>query len=170
MEENPFESPIHDDEEPSVEAELADGEQVLFEIAARSPSRRGWLLGLRHPVIGKFLVTNRRVVFLSSGTNGDLHFGITDGTMVRRIAASVEFASMAEESSWEFELPGLRSAEAPKPSIWTDPQRRLVLTGTDRSGLEVTHKVFPCSVKRKAWKELVARINELLLPHSSGAG
>lgn len=166
MEENPYESPLHDDEDPSIEAELADGERVLFEIAARSPSRRGWLLGLRHPVIGRFLVTNRRVIFLSSGTNGDLHLGITDHSMVRRIAASVDFASMAEESSWEFQLSRLRSAEAPTPSIWTEPQRRLELTGTDGSGLEVTHKVFPCGVKRKAWKELVARINESLLPHS----
>jgi hypothetical protein len=63
--ENPYKSPSHAD--TSVEASLGQGEEILFQIAARSPSKSSWFFGLREEVIGKFVVTNRRVMFLSSG-------------------------------------------------------------------------------------------------------
>jgi hypothetical protein len=155
MEENPYESPNYSD--TSVEASLGEGEEILFQTPARSPSKRGWPFGLPEQVTGRFVVTNRRVVFLSSGTLGT--FGITESTMVRRIAASVDFAAMCEKSSWEFELAKVRSAEASKPSIWIP--RCLQLAGTDTRDMEVTHKVFPYGVKRKTWEQVVKRIKEM---------
>lgn len=166
MEENPYQSPEFDGEQPLFDAALGDGERVLFEIAARSPSRRGWLFGMPSMVIGKFMVTNRRVMFLSSGTNGDLHFGVTDRTIVRRIAASVDFASMSGESSWEFELSKLRFADG---SYWRELKRRLQLTGIDRSGLVVSRNVYPYGVRRRTWRELVAFVRHVTSARSPAA-
>ena len=59
MEENPYKSPHHAD--TSVEASLEEGEEILFQIAARSPSKISWFFGLKEAVIGKFIVTSRRV-------------------------------------------------------------------------------------------------------------
>jgi hypothetical protein len=128
VDENPYKSPSYGD--TSVEASLELGEKILLQIAARSPSKRSWLFGLREEVIGKFIVTNRRVMFLSSGRSGN--FGITESSMVRRIAESVDFAAMSKRSSWEFELSKVRSAEAWIYRIWT-AGCHLRLTGTDES-------------------------------------
>jgi hypothetical protein len=136
---------------------LGQGEEILFQIAARSPSKRSWFFGLREEVIGKFVVTNRRVMFLSSGKSDG--FGITYTSMVRRIARSVDYSAMCKRSSWEFELPRLRSVEAPENSIWTG--LHLQLTGADRCGMEVKQKVCPFGVKQQTWEELVARLRQM---------
>jgi hypothetical protein len=81
--------------------------------------------------------------------------------MVRRIANSVDYSAMCKRSSWEFELSRLRSVEAPENSFWTG--LRLQLTGADRSGMEVRHKVCPFGVKRETWEELVARLRQMNL-------
>jgi hypothetical protein len=155
VEENPYKSPRHAD--TSIEASLEEGEQILFQIAARSMSKRTPFFGLRDPVIGKFIVTNRRLMFLSSETNGN--FGMTESSMVRRIANSVDFAAMSRKSSWEFALSEVRSVEASKYSVWTGC--RLQLTGTDAYGMEVRHTVLPYGLKRRTFEELVTRINEM---------
>jgi hypothetical protein len=162
MEENPYKSPDYAD--TSVEASLGEGEQILFQTAARSPSKRSWFFGLREDVIGKFIVTNRRMMFLSSGRTGT--FGVTESSMVRRIADSVDLTAMGERSSWEFELSKVRSFETSKHSIWAAPPFHLRLTGTDRSGTEVRHKVYPYGIRRKTCEQVVTRINEM----KQGAG
>ena len=156
MEENPYKSPEHVD--TSVEASLGEGEEILFQIAARSPSKRSWFFGLREEVIGSFIVTNRRVMFLSSG-KGD-GFGITYTSMVKRIARSVDFASMCKRSSWEFELSKVRSAEGWRSFGWAATWH-LRLIGTDRFGIEVTHRVVPYAVKQSTVKEVLTQINRM---------
>jgi len=155
VDENPYQSPKHAD--TSIEASLDEGEEILSHIVARSPSKRGWFFKLAELVIGKFIVTNRRVMFLSSGKTGT--FGITESSMARRIAASVDFRAMSEESSWEFEFSNLRSAEASKYSVWLGC--RLHFTGIDGCGLQVSHKVVPDGVTRKTWAELVTLIEQM---------
>jgi hypothetical protein len=158
VDENPYESPKYAD--TSVEASLEEGEEILFQSAARSMSKRSWFFRDCNNVIGKFIVTNRRVVFLSSGRYGT--FGIiTESSMVRRIAKSVDLAAMSKRSSWEIELPDVRSAGASKHRIWLEPKPHLELVGTPISGMEVRHRVYPYGVKRKTWEELVTRINEM---------
>jgi len=156
VDENPYRSPHHAD--ASVEASMEEGEEILFQIAARSLGKRSWVHGL-DAMIGKFIVTNRRVMFLSSGTSG--RFGITYASMERRIVASVDFRAVSEESSWEFELSNVRSVETRKPSFWRG--RRLELTGTDRFGAQVRHKVLPAYVTGKSWKELVTLLTGMKL-------
>jgi hypothetical protein len=97
-------------------------------------------------------------MFLSSGRIGG--FGITQKSLETRIAESVDFAAMAKESSWEFELSKLRSADESKHSVLAT-QSYLQLDGTDQHGIEVGHKVYPCFVERKTWTELVTRINQI---------
>ena len=158
MDENPYQSPEYAD--TSVEASLEEGEEILFQIAARSMSKRSWFFRDGNNVIGKFIVPNRRVMFLSSGRYGT--FGIITGlSMLRRIANSVDFAAMSQRSSWEIELSDVRSAGASKHRIWLEPKPHLELVGTASSGMEVRHRVYPYGVKRKTWEELVTRINEM---------
>jgi hypothetical protein len=157
LEENPYKSPHHAD--TSVEASLEEGEEILFQIAARSMSKRSWFFRDCNNVIGKFIVTNRRVMFLSSGRYTT--FGITGLSMLRWIANSVDFAAMSKRSSWEIELSDVRSAGASKHRIWLEPKLHLELVGTPTCGMEARHRVYPYGVKRKTWEELVTRINEM---------
>ena len=137
---------------------MENGERILVEIAARSYSRRGRLLRFILPMIGNFVVTNRRVFFLSSGKFDEFPF-FPEKSTVERIAKSLDVTALQRESSWEFKIPELRSATATKKSIWNGAHLRVV--GIDQNGNEVRRRVYHYRIKWETWQGVAAKINEI---------
>ena len=111
---------------------------------------------MKRAIIGKLVLTNRRVIFLSSGRNDG--FGITETTMIKRIAKSLDITALQRKGSWEFAISEVGSAEVVE-SFWSGPYLRVVGIGV--YGREVEHKVYRSGMKRKAWEEVAAKINEI---------
>jgi len=159
MDENPYESPKHlGVQDRSLEATLEDGETILVQIAARSFSGRDRLFRLRSPVIGKLVVTNRRVFFLSSGKGEQIGL-YSEAAMIERIAKSLDITALQRTGSWEFTISGVRSAEAPRRSFRRGAYLRVV--GLDSHGKEASQQVYRVGIRRQTWKDVAAKINEI---------
>ena len=159
MDENPYESPKYlGVQDRSLEASLEDGEKILVQIAARSESGRVRLFRFRSPVIGKLVLTNRRVFFLSCGKGEGIGL-YSETAMIERIAKSLDITALQRTGSWEFTISGVRSAEAPRRSFWRRSHLRVV--GLDEYGTEVCQHVYRCGIGRKTWEDVAAKINEI---------
>jgi hypothetical protein len=160
MDENPYESPQHvGTSDRLLESSLPDGEEILVQIGARSYSRRGRILRLIYPMIGNFVVTNRRVSFLSSGKSDVFPF-FPEISVVERTAKSLDIAALQRDSSWEFKIPDVRLAKAIKESIWTTGAH-LRVVGLERCGKELRRRVYRYGIKLDTWKEIATKINEV---------
>ena len=159
MDENPYESPKYlGAQDRSLEASMEDGEKVLVQIAARSFSGRDRLLRFRSPVIGKLVVTNRRVFFLSSGKGEQIGL-YSEASMIERIGRSLDITALQRAGSWEFTVSQIRSAEAPRRSFRRGAYLRVV--GLDRYGKEVRRQVYRYGIKWETWEEAATKINEI---------
>jgi hypothetical protein len=158
--ENPYESPQHvGTSDRFLESSLPDGEEIVVQIGARSYSRPGRILRLFLPMIGKFVVTNRRLFFLSSGKFDEFPF-FTEKSTVERIAGALDISALQRDSSWEFKIPDVRLAKAIKGSVWTTgPHLRVV--GVDGNGKEVRRRVYRYRIKWDTWNEIATKINEI---------
>jgi hypothetical protein len=164
MDENPYESPKYvGAEERSLDASLPHGEEILRQIAARSEKGRGRHFRLRSPMIGKLVLTNQRVFFLSSGKGEGIGL-FSEVAMIERIAKSLDITALQRSGSWEFSMSDIRFAEAPKTSFLQGPHLRLV--GLDECGTEVHQRIYRCGIGRGTWADIAARINEMR--HNAG--
>jgi hypothetical protein len=137
---------------------MESGERILVQIAARSYSRPGRLLRFFLPMIGNFVVTDRRVFFLSSGKFDEFPF-FPQSSIVNRIADSLDISALQQESSWEFKITELRSITARKETIWCGAHLRLVRIG--RNGKEMRRRVYRYGVKGERWLEIATMIKEV---------
>lgn len=159
MDENPYESPKYlGAQGHSLEASMENGERLLLQIAARSESGRVRLFRFRSPVIGKLVLTNRRLFFLSSGRGEGIAL-YSESAMIERIAKSLDITALQRTGSWEFSISDVRSAEAPRRLFWRRSHLRLI--GLDEYGTEVCQQVYRCGIGRKTWEGVAARINEI---------
>lgn len=159
MDQNPYESPTYQGAgDRSLEASMEDGERIVVQIAARSFSGRDRIFRFRSPVIGKLVLTNRRVFFLSSGYGEQIGL-FSEAAMIERIAQSLDITALQREGSWEMAISDVESAEAPRRSFRRGAYLRVV--GLDEYGNEVSQQVYRCGLGRKTWQDVAAKINEI---------
>jgi hypothetical protein len=167
MDENPYKSPEHQSiQDRSLEASLPHGEEIVAQIAARSFSGRDRLFRFRSPVIGKLVVTNRRVFFLSSGKGEQIGL-YSEAAMIERIAKSLDITALQRRGSWDFSISDVRSAEVPRRSFRRGAYLRVV--GLDGHGREVSQQVYRCGIGRDTWENVAAKINEAKREHAREA-
>ena len=159
MDENPYESPKYlGAQDRSLEASMEDGERILVQIAARSFSGRDRIFRFRSPVIGKLVLTNRRMFFLSSGKGEQIAL-YSETSMIERVAKSLDITALQRTGSWEFSISEIRSAEVPRRSFRRGAYLRVV--GLDSHGEEVRQQVYRCGIGRDTWDDVAAKINEI---------
>jgi hypothetical protein len=161
MDENPYESPEYRNA-IGLEASMEEGEEILVQIAARSFSGRDRLFHLRSLVIGKLVVTNCRVFFLSSGKGEQIAL-YSEASMIERIGKSLDITALQRRGSWEFSIADIRFAEASMRPFWRGACLRLV--GPDSHGTEVIQQVFRYGIERDTWEDVAAKINEIRQDH-----
>lgn len=135
---------------------MADGERLLMQVAARSVSGRIRFFQLSAPVIGKFVLTTRRTLFLSSGRSGGMAV-FSEAAMIDRIAKPLGMAALGRAGSWQISHPQLRSVEAPARPFWRTAL--LVVVGQDERGAAVRWCVYNGGLGHKAWAEVAAMIS-----------
>jgi len=156
---NPYEPPKYPSgQDRSPEASLPHGEEILVQIAARSFAGRYLPLRFRWPMIGKLVLTNHRVFFLSSGKTDGFDF-LFEQSMVERIAKPLDITALRKKRSWEFKITELQSVEAVKESWSRGAHLRVI--GPDRHGRAVMQQVYRYGIKWDTWEGVAARINEI---------
>ena len=164
MGDNSYESPASPcTTKDFLEASLEDSEEILVQIAARSFGGRDRLFRFRSSVIGKLVVTNRRVFFLSSGRGEQIGL-YSEAAMIERIAKSLNITALQRRGSWEFSISDVRSAEVPRRSFRRGAYLRVV--GFDSHGREVCQQVYRCGIGRDEWEDVAAKINEARKKHA----
>jgi hypothetical protein len=109
-------------------------------------------------VIGMFVVTNRRVFFLSSGRSGGFAI-VSEAAMIERIAKSLDMRALQRTGSWDFTATELQSVEAARRPFLRGTCLRVI--GCDKYGNNVCHQVYRPAVWRKTWEFVAAEINEV---------
>jgi len=157
MDQNPYKSPEYPNT-IGLEASMEEGEEILVQVAARSENGPFRLFRFRSPVIGKLVLTNRRVFFLSSGKGEGIGL-YSETAMIERIAKSLNMTALQRRGSWEFSISDVRSVEAPKRKFWQRSHLRVV--GLDEYGTEVCQQVYRCGIGRDTWEDVATNINRI---------
>ena len=159
MDVNPYAPPKYLGTQDRLGEELMEnGERILFQIAARSYSGKDRLVHFGYPVIGKLVLTNRRVFFLSSGKGEGIGF-VTEVAMIKGIAKSLDMTALQRTGAWEYSISEVRSVEASRRPLLQGPCLRVV--GRDKYGEEVSRQVYRSGIRRTTWENVAAMINEV---------
>jgi hypothetical protein len=145
-------------------------EHMILEIGAKTNPGEKILIGSFNHTGGKFVLTNHRIIFLSSGVSG---FGATSllgmfgivGTLTEELvnrhemrsnAKTINMSAMANKGSWFCDLPYVSHCEV-AGSGWTLPY--LKISCFTFNGHLMSNVIFANGVSKKRLIEIKAQID-----------